>query len=94
MTTALNPESTETTEAATTIDTLRQQIDALDTAIIALIAERAQVSRLIQTARINSGGTRVELGRERKILDAYKDGLGREGAHLADAILQVCRGQR
>lgn len=76
------------------IDTLRQQIDALDEAIINLVKERAQVSKLIQTARINDGGTRVELGRERQILDAYKNGLGRQGQHLADALLQVCRGER
>jgi chorismate mutase len=80
--------------AADTINTLRQQIDALDVAIVRLVAERAQVSRLIQTARINSGGTRVELGRERQILDVYRTGLGRQGTHLADAILQLCRGER
>jgi chorismate mutase len=94
MTTALNPEADRLDGADTTIDTLRHQIDALDAAIINLISERVQVSRLIQTARINSGGTRVELGREREILDTYKNGLGRQGTHLADAVLQVCRGER
>jgi monofunctional chorismate mutase len=76
------------------IATMRNQIDALDTAITRLVAERAQLSRRIQTARINAGGTRVELGRERAILSHYRGKLGSEGAALADAVLRVCRGSR
>ena len=49
---------------------LREQIDALDAALIQLVAERARVSRRIQTARMNAGGTRVELGRERTVLNS------------------------
>ncbi len=97
--TATTNQPTDTVEpaqsdAAERIATLRGQIDALDAAIINLVAERVQVSTLVQTTRINDGGTRVELGRERQILDAYRTALGREGQHLADAILQVSRGQR
>lgn len=76
------------------IPTLRNQIDAVDAAIVALVAERARLSQRIQTARMNSGGTRVELGRERVILDTYRAALGDQGPHLADAVLQVCRGSR
>lgn len=76
------------------IPMLRSQIDALDAAIMRLVAERAQLSRRVQTARMNSGGTRVELGRERVILDAYRSALGPQGPHLAEAVLQVCRGTR
>jgi chorismate mutase len=76
------------------IDTLRGQIDALDTAISRLVAERAQLSHRIQAARISAGGTRVELGRERAILDHYRGALGSEGASLAEAVLRVCRGAR
>ena len=65
-----------------------------DPAIIQLVAERARLSSRIQAARVSSGGTRVELGRERVILDAYRSTLGANGPHLADAILQVCRGNR
>jgi chorismate mutase len=43
---------------------------------------------------MNAGGTRVELGRERVILDTYRTGLGPHGPQLADAVLQVCRGTR
>ena len=74
------------------VPTLRGQIDALDAAIVRLVAERARLSARIQTARMNAGGTRVELGRERVILDTYRTGLGPHGPQLADAVLQVCRG--
>jgi chorismate mutase len=80
--------------AQTDIDTLRNQIDALDTAIARLVGERAQLSRRIQTARMNAGGTRVELGRERDILAHYRAVLGADGSALADAVLRVCRGAR
>jgi len=86
------PESTDSAE--TTIPTLRLQIDAVDEALIRLVAERARLSKRVQAARISGGGTRVELGRERVILDAYRTGLGADGAQLADAILRVCRGAR
>ncbi|MFN2517937.1 MAG: chorismate mutase [Jatrophihabitantaceae bacterium] len=86
----------DTAEAvgAEAVLTLRGQIDALDAAIVRLVAERARLSARIQTARMNAGGTRVELGRERVILNAYRGGLGPDGANLADAVLQVCRGRR
>ncbi|MEO7261804.1 MAG: chorismate mutase [Jatrophihabitantaceae bacterium] len=73
---------------------MRGQIDALDTAIARLVAERARLSRRIQSARMNAGGTRVELGRERAILGHYRNRLGSEGAALAEAVLRVCRGGR
>jgi chorismate mutase len=59
-----------------------------------LVNERKRLSQRIQSARINSGGTRVELGRERLILDSYRQALGADGPQLADAILRVCRGSR
>jgi chorismate mutase len=76
------------------IATLRGQIDALDTAIARLVAERAQLSRHIQAARMGAGGTRVELGRERAILSRYRSRLGSEGGVLAEAVLRVCRGSQ
>jgi len=76
------------------IPVLRAQIDAMDEAILRLVAERAKLSRRIQLARMNGGGTRVELGRERVIMDAYRAALGPQGPALADAVLQVCRGAR
>ncbi len=76
------------------IPVLRGQIDALDEAIVRLVAERARLSNRIQAARVNAGGTRVELGRERVILGSYRAALGPHGPALADAVLQVCRGTR
>jgi chorismate mutase len=66
----------------------------MDAAIIRLVAERTLLSKRIQTARITAGGTRVELGRERTVRNSYRDGLGPDGAALAEAVLQVCRGTR
>jgi chorismate mutase len=80
--------------AAEEIAVLRNQIDAMDEAIVRLVAERAKLSSRIQTARMNAGGTRVELGRERVILATYRAALGQHGPALADAVLQVCRGAR
>jgi chorismate mutase len=83
-----DPESTET------IPILRDQIDAIDTAIAQLVAERVRLSRRIQTVRLNSGGTRVQLGRERVILDRYRAALGPDGPVLGEAVLRVSRGVR
>lgn len=76
----------------TAIATWRGQIDALDTAIVRLVAERARLSQRIQSARVNAGGARVELGRERAILGRYRNRLGSEGNALGEAVLRVCRG--
>lgn len=83
-----------TVDQVASVEFLRAQIDAMDTAIVRLVAERAKLSTRVQTARIDAGGTRVELGRERVILDCYRDALGQYGPALADAVLQVCRGSR
>jgi chorismate mutase len=89
MTTAVDQPDT-----ADAIPVLRAQIDALDAAIVRLVAERARLSQRIQAARMNAGGTRVELGRERVILETYRAALGPNGPGLADSVLQVCRGVR
>ncbi len=95
MTTAVNsPETTTANAADATIDMLRGQIDALDAALLRIVAERARVSRRIQTVRMNAGGTRVELGRERTVRNTYREGVGPDGPALAEAVLQVCRGAR
>lgn len=79
-------------DSPTHIPVLRSQIDAIDAAIVRLVAERARLSRRIQAARIASGGVRIELGRERVVLDTYRTGLGENGPALADAVLRTCRG--
>ena len=77
-----------------TLATLRGQIDALDVAIARLVAERTQLSRRAQQLRISVGGTRVELSRERVIMQRYRNALGIDGPNLAEAVLRVGRGQR
>lgn len=81
-------------DTADAIPALRGHIDALDEAITRLVAERMRLSKRVQAARMNGGGTRVELGRERVILDTYRTALGPDGAHLGEAVLRVCRGSR
>ena len=74
------------------IPLLRTQIDALDAGIARLVAERGRRSARIQAARIAAGGVRVELGRERRVLESYRDSLGDEGLALGNAVLRLCRG--
>jgi len=76
------------------IPTLRHQIDALDAAIAQLIVERAQLSRRVQAARLEAGGARVALGRERAVHQRYRAALGSAGSAVAESILRVCRGTR
>lgn len=77
-----------------TIDLLRARIDGLDEAITRLVTERAAVSAQIQALRVRAGGTRMELSRERVVLDHYRRELGARGAALGEAVLRVCRGER
>jgi chorismate mutase len=84
---------TTSENAAELINDLRIQIDALDESITTLIAERAELSRQIQIARVSAGGTRVELGRERVIREHYRTTLGAEGPSVAEAILRACKRQ-
>lgn len=94
MSTATSASTASETSTEEALDTLRGQIDALDLAITRLVAERTQLSRRAQQIRISAGGTRVELSRERVIMDRYRTALGVDGPNLADAVLRVGRGQR
>ena len=94
MITVANESGVASDDGEQTIGMLREQIDALDGALLHIVAERVRVSQRIQTARMNAGGTRVELGRERVVLDAYRQALGADGGTLADAVLRICRGTR
>jgi len=74
------------------IPLLRTQIDAIDAGIARLVAERARLSQRVQTARITAGGVRIEVGRERRILEQYRDSLGEDGVAVGNAVLRLCRG--
>jgi chorismate mutase len=89
---AAPPAARQPAQEAELIPLLRSQIDAIDAGIARLVAERARLSRRVQSARIAAGGVRIELGRERRIVEQYRDSLGDEGVTLGNAVLRVCRG--
>lgn len=94
ITDAGSPSEDTEREPVDAVGILRHQIDALDTAIVQLIMERAQLSRRVQTARLDAGGTRVVLSRERAVRERYRTALGGVGGAVAEAVLRVCRGSR
>lgn len=71
---------------------LRLRIDDLDSRVLQLIEERRALSQQIQGARVATGGVRIELSREREVLNTYAKALGRDGTALATAVLRSCRG--
>ncbi len=83
----------ERTDLDTLVTALRARIDDLDRTVVDIVAERRVLSRRIQEARVAAGGVRVELSRERDILEAYSAGIGSEGVALATAVLRTCRGK-
>lgn len=95
--TPMRPEPTHeenavTTETATDIDSLRQEIDRLDAEILAAVKRRTEVSQEIGRARMASGGTRLVHSREMKVIDRYSV-LGAEGKDLAMLLLRMGRGR-
>jgi chorismate mutase len=80
------------TTAAEQVDGLRQRIDEVDAAIIALWQERADLSRQVGVARMAAGGTRLVLAREQAILDRYRHALGADGTRLGMLVLRAGRG--
>jgi chorismate mutase len=91
--TAAAAQDVEPGDLDTFISDLRTQIDTLDDTVVRLLQERQLLSRRIQAARVAAGGVRVELSRERAVLDTYGRGLGAEGTSLATAVLRACRGR-
>jgi chorismate mutase len=82
----------QSTPADTHIDELRQRIDEVDAALIALWQERAALSREIGTARMAAGGTRLVLAREQAVLDRFRAALGADGTRLGMLLLKAGRG--
>ncbi|MEU7335915.1 chorismate mutase [Streptomyces sp. NPDC007074] len=93
MTDVLNRTGARTDEAAGVITDARDRVDALDDRIIGLVQERMAVSAVIQQARMESGGRRVNLSREMEVLGRYRDALGKPGTSLAMTLLELCRGR-
>ena len=83
---------TEEVGAAQAISGMRERIDEIDNALIALWQERASLSRQVGATRVASGGTRLVLSREREILDRFRAALGADGTQLGLLVLRAGRG--
>jgi chorismate mutase len=83
---------TDEPDAAAQIAAIRQRIDEIDRALIALWHERADLSRTVGATRVAAGGTRLVLSREREILDRFRSALGADGTQLALLLLRAGRG--
>lgn len=83
---------TEEAEAAARILAMRDRINEIDSALIALWQERAALSQQVGATRVASGGTRLVLSREREILERFRRELGADGTQLALLVLRAGRG--
>ena len=92
MSTALSP-SSDSTDAAERIDALRGQIDDCDAQIIELVQRRLAISREIGALRTASGGMRLSLAREQRVLARFRSALGPDGAALGMMLLRQGRGR-
>ena len=90
MTTALSPSTDQTTER---IDDLRSEIDACDAQIIELVQRRLTIAREIGALRTASGGMRLSLSREQRVLSRFRAALGPDGAALGMMLLRQGRGR-
>jgi chorismate mutase len=82
-----------TTDPAERISELRGEIDACDAEIIALVQRRLAISQEIGSLRAASGGTRLSLSREQRVLARFGDALGPDGAALGMMLLRQGRGR-
>jgi chorismate mutase len=81
------------TDPAAQIDALRGEIDACDAQIIELVQRRLAVSQQIGALRSASGGTRLSLHREQRVLDRFRTALGPDGVSLGMMLLRLGRGR-
>ena len=72
---------------------LREEIDACDVELIALVQRRLAVSHEIGELRRAAGGTRLSLSREQQVLARFQAALGRDGAALGMMLLRQGRGR-
>jgi chorismate mutase len=87
-----NPASVGAHESAQTISSIRRRIDEIDTAIIHMWQERADLSQQVGAARVAAGGTRLALSRENEILERFRRAIGADGVALGLLILRAGRG--
>ena len=82
-----------TTSPAERIAELREEIDACDAELIALVQRRLAVSSEIGELRRAAGGTRLSLSREQQVIARFQDALGADGAALGMMLLRQGRGR-
>jgi chorismate mutase len=80
------------TEQLANVEELREEIDRLDTEILAAVKRRTEVSQAIGKVRMASGGTRLVHSREMKVIERYSE-LGPDGKDLAILLLRLGRGR-
>lgn len=90
--TAVVAPTADVPSALASVDEGRRRIDALDAALIDVLAERRRVSAEVQRLRRETGGPHIQHARENEIVRRYVDAVGRPGATLALTVLEVCRG--
>jgi len=83
---------TDAPAAAERIAAIRERIDEIDDALIALWQERAALSQQVGATRMASGGTRLVLSREQEIVERFREALGADGTQLALLLLRAGRG--
>ncbi|WHT18810.1 chorismate mutase [Crossiella sp. CA-258035] len=82
----------QSTSTETDIDSLREEIDHLDSEILRLIQRRTEVSQTIGAARMAAGGPKIVYSREMAVLARFRE-LGPEGKELAMILLRLGRGR-
>ena len=82
-----------TTPADPRISALREEIDACDAEIIALVQRRLEISQEIGSLRASTGGTRLSLSREAEVINRFRLALGPDGAALGMMLLRQGRGR-
>ena len=99
MSTALSPSTaltagTDPTSGTTErIDALRSEIDSCDAQIIELVQRRLSIAHEIGALRTASGGMRLSLSREQRVLSRFRAALGPDGATLGMMLLRQGRGR-
>jgi len=78
--------------ATETIASLRCRIDEIDTALIQLWQERAELSQQVCVLRQSAGGTRLSLSREYEVLKRFRGAIGANGAQLGLLLVRAGRG--
>ncbi len=75
------------------IGELRIEIDAVDAALVELVARRIQISKQVGRLRMAAGGTRLSLAREQAVVARFSAELGEIGTSLAMLLLRAGRGR-